>query len=202
MDFSSFDYYNWLIFPLLIFIARICDVSLAMLRTVLASKGYKQIVPFIGFFEVLIWLAAISQIMNNLNNWVCYIAWAGGYATGSYIGLYIEEKIALGIQVIRIITNQASDDLIKELKNKNFGLTLKNKNFGLTLLDAEGARGPVKMIFTVVPRKSVKEVVAIINQYTPQSFYSVEDVRNASQLNYIDGRKNIFSEVFGARKFK
>lgn len=182
-----------MIFPLLIFIARICDVSLAMLRTVLASKGYKQIVPFIGFFEVLIWLAAISQIMNNLNNWVCYIAWAGGYATGSYIGLYIDKKIALGIQVIRIITNQASDDLIKELKNKNFGLTL---------LDAEGARCPVKMIFTVVPRKSVKEVVAIINQYTPQSFYSVEYMRNASQLNYIDGRKNIFSEVFGARKAK
>ncbi len=193
MDFSSFDYFNWVVFPLLIFLARICDVSLAMLRTVLASKGYKQIVPFIGFFEVLIWLAAISQIMNNLNNWVCYIAWAGGYATGSYIGLYIEEKIALGIQVIRIITNQESDELIQELKNKNYGLTL---------LNAEGARGPVKMIFTVVPRKSVKEVIAIINQYTPQSFYSVEDVRNASQLNYINGKKSIFSEVFGARKAK
>lgn len=193
MDFSSFDYFNWVVFPLLIFLARICDVSLAMLRTVLASKGYKQIVPFIGFFEVLIWLAAISQIMNNLNNWVCYIAWAGGYATGSYIGLYIEEKIALGIQIIRIITNQDSEELIKQLKNKNYGLTL---------LNAEGARGPVKMIFTVVPRKSVKEVIAIINQFTPQSFYSVEDVRNASQLNYVNGKKSIFGEVFGARKAK
>jgi uncharacterized protein YebE (UPF0316 family) len=164
-----------------------------MLRTVLASRGYKQIVPFIGFFEVLIWLAAISQIMNNLNNWVCYIAWAGGYATGSYIGLYIEEKIALGIQVIRIITNQGSEELINELKNKNYGLTI---------LDAEGARGPVKMIFTVVSRKSVKDVIAIINQYTPQSFYSVEDVRSASQLNYINGKKSIFSDVFGTRKAK
>jgi uncharacterized protein YebE (UPF0316 family) len=193
MDFSSFDYFNWVVFPLLIFLARICDVSLAMLRTVLASKGYKQIVPFIGFFEVLIWLAAISQIMNNLNNWVCYIAWAGGYATGSYIGLYIEEKIALGIQVIRIITNQESDELINELKNKNYGITL---------VDAQGARGPVKMIFTVVPRKSVKEVVGLINQYTPKSFYSVEDVRNASQLNYIHGKKSLFSDVFSARKAK
>jgi uncharacterized protein YebE (UPF0316 family) len=190
---SSFDYFNWVIFPILIFLARICDVSLAMLRTVLASRGYKQIVPFIGFFEVLIWLAAISQIMNNLNNWVCYIAWAGGYATGSYIGLYIEEKIALGIQVIRIITNQASEELIQELKNKNYGLTI---------LDAEGARGPVKMIFTVVSRKSVKDVIAIINQHTPQSFYSVEDVRSASQLNYMNTKKSIFSDVFGTRKAK
>lgn len=190
---SSFDYFNWVVFPILIFLARICDVSLAMLRTVLASKGYKQIVPFIGFFEVLIWLAAISQIMNNLNNWVCYIAWAGGYATGSYIGLYIEEKIALGIQVIRIITNQASEELIQELKNKNYGLTI---------LDAEGARGPVKMIFTVVSRKSVKDVIAIINQHTPQSFYSVEDVRSASQLNYMNTKKSIFSDVFGTRKAK
>jgi len=190
---SSFDYFNWVVFPILIFLARICDVSLAMLRTVLASKGYKQIVPFIGFFEVLIWLAAISQIMNNLNNWVCYIAWAGGYATGSYIGLYIEEKIALGIQVIRIITNQGSEELIQELKNKNYGLTI---------LDAEGARGPVKMIFTVVSRKSVKDVIAIINQHTPQSFYSVEDVRSASQLNYMNTKKSIFSDVFGTRKAK
>lgn len=193
MDFSSFDFYNWIIFPLLIFVARICDVSLAMLRTVLASKGYKQIVPFIGFFEVLIWLAAISQIMNNLNNWVCYIAWAGGYAAGSYFGLYIEEKIALGIQVIRIITNQESDDLVKELKNKNFGITI---------LDAQGARGAVKLIFTVVPRKSVKEVIEIIQKNTPNSFYSIEDVRNASQLNYINSRKNLFREVFGIRKAK
>jgi uncharacterized protein YebE (UPF0316 family) len=190
---SSFDYFNWVVFPILIFLARICDVSLAMLRTVLASRGYKQIVPFIGFFEVLIWLAAISQIMNNLNNWVCYFAWAGGYATGSYIGLYIEEKIALGIQVIRIITNQGSEELIQELKNKNYGLTI---------LDAEGARGPVKMIFTVVSRKSVKDVIAIINQYTPQSFYSVEDVRSASQLNYMNAKKSIFSDVFGIRKAK
>lgn len=193
MDFSSFDYYNWVIFPILIFIARICDVSLAMLRTVLASKGYKNIVPFIGFFEVLIWLAAIGQIMNNLNNWVCYIAWAGGYATGSYIGLFIEEKIALGIQVIRIITNQESELLIKELKNNNFGLTI---------LDAQGSRGAVKLIFTVVPRKSVKNVIEIIQKNTPNSFYSIEDVRNASQLNYINSRKNLFSEVFGIRKAK
>lgn len=193
MDISSFDYFNWVIFPVLIFSARICDVSLAMLRTVLAAKGYKHIVPFIGFFEVLIWLAAISQIMNNLNNWICYFAWAAGYATGSYIGLYIEEKIALGIQIIRIITNQESDDLINILKQKNYGLTLVN---------AEGARGPVKMIFTVVPRKSVKEVVELINQYTPKSFYSVEDVRSASQVNYLPVKRSIWSDVFSMRKAK
>jgi uncharacterized protein YebE (UPF0316 family) len=142
---------------------------------------------------VLIWLAAISQIMGNLNNWVCYIAWAGGYATGSYIGLYIEERIALGIQVIRIITNQDSSMLTE---------ALSNNKYGVTIVDAKGTRGPVKLIFTVVPRKKVNNVITLINAYVPNSFYSVEDVRNASQTNYSPISSGMFSNVFGSRKAK
>jgi uncharacterized protein YebE (UPF0316 family) len=191
-----FDFYNWILFPLLIFFARVCDVSLGTLRAVLASKGYKTIVPFIGFFEVLIWLAAITQIFKSLDdNLLFYFAWALGYATGSYIGLVLEEKLALGIQVVRIITNQDCDNLIA---------ALNQENYGLTIVDAQGARGPVKLLFTTVKRKNVKKVVALINEHTPNSFFSVEDVKAASQVSFPIkvAKQNIFRRILPVRKGK
>lgn len=191
---QDFDYYNWVFFPLLIFMARVCDVSLGTLRSVLAAKGYKTVAPFIGFFEVLIWLAAISQIFKNLdNNLLFYFSWAAGYATGSYVGLVLEEKLALGIQVVRIITNQSCDNLIA---------ALQKENYGLTIVDAQGSRGPVKILFTTVKRKNVGDVIALINLFNPNSFYSVEDVRSTSQIiNPATGKKaSFFKSLMPVRK--
>ena len=169
------------------------DVSLGTLRSVLASKGKKKIVPFIGFFEVLIWLFAISSILKNLHNVMSYFAWAGGYATGIYVGLAIEEKLAIGNQVMRIITNQDCEKLIE---------SIKQANFGLTVLDGQGARGPVKLIFIVLKRKEVDNLINLINIYNPKAFYSVEDVKEASQLHYssLYSRNKILNKVFPVRK--
>jgi uncharacterized protein YebE (UPF0316 family) len=193
---EGFDYYNWVLFPLLIFFARVCDVSLGTLRGVLAAKGYKKIVPVIGFFEVLIWLVAISQILQSLHsNILFYFAWAAGYSTGSYVGLWMEEKLALGIQVVRIITNQNFENLMAAL---NAG------GFGLTVVDAHGSRGPVKILFTTVRRKNVVKVIQLINQHHPNAFYSVEDVKAASQIagRSIPGHQSIFRKILPVRKGK
>lgn len=170
--FGTFDYYSWIILPLIIFFSRVCDVSLGTLRHVFISKGLRKIVPVLGFFEVLIWIVVVAQVMKNLNNVACYLAWAGGFATGTYVGLRIEERLALGLQVIRIITNQNSDALIK---------ALKEKNHGVTILDAHGGMGPVKMIFTIIKRKNVRKVEKMIAHYNPNAFYSIEDIKNAKQ---------------------
>jgi len=168
---EGFDYYNWVVLPLIIFGSRLCDVSLGTLRHVFVSKGFKNIVPILGFFEVLIWIIVVKQIMNNVNNPVCYLAWASGFATGTYIGLKIEEALALGLQVVRIITNQGCEDLIKALRDANHGITVVN---------GEGAKGPVKMIFTIVKRKNVEHVARLIKEYNPSAFYSVEDIKDTS----------------------
>src|ERR1043165_1455955 len=99
----DFDYFDWIILPLLIFISRLADVTLATLRHIFISKGLKHIVPVLGFFEVLIWLIAIRQVFNNLNNMACFISWAAGFSAGTYLGILIEEKLAIGVQMIRII---------------------------------------------------------------------------------------------------
>src|SRR6476659_6047308 len=119
------------------------------MRGIFLSKGFRKLVPVLGFLEVLIWIIVISQVMKNLNNWLCYVAWAGGYATGTMVGMYIESKLALGLRVIRIITHENADQLIDHLKSVRRGVTV---------IDGHGAVGPVKMIFTVVRRKDVKEV--------------------------------------------
>jgi uncharacterized protein YebE (UPF0316 family) len=161
---------NWVILPLLIFVARMSDVTLGTLRNIFMSRGFRKIVPFVGFFEVLIWLIAMKQVMNRADNFVCYLAWAGGFAMGTYVGMRIEERLALGMQVIRIITNEASEKLVN---------ALRKANHGITIVDAQGAVGPVKMIFSIVQRKYLKEVISIIEENQPNAFYSIEDVRNA-----------------------
>jgi uncharacterized protein YebE (UPF0316 family) len=167
---SSFDWFNWVVLPLLIFLSRLGDVTLATLRHIFISKGLKKIVPFIGFVEVLIWLVAIRQVFNNLNNIACFIAWAGGFSMGTLVGMLIEEKIALGMQLIRIITKADYHELAAQLQKINQGYTV---------VDGEGSQGPVKLIFLQVKRKNKPEVIAIIHKHLPDAFYSIEDVRNS-----------------------
>lgn len=171
-DFLESDIFRWVIIPMLIFLARMCDVTLGTLRNVFISKGLRNVVPILGFFEVLIWLVSIRQVMRHLDNPVCYIAFAGGFAMGTYVGLFVEKRLAIGMQVLRIIINQNAQPLID---------MLQRANFGVTVIDGHGAKGPVKIIFTIIKRKDIDYVRQLIHDTNPQAFYSIEDVRVASQ---------------------
>ena len=166
------EIFRWVILPILIFIARMCDVTLGTLRNVFISKGLRNVVPILGFFEVTIWLLSIKQIMQHLDNPLCYIAFAGGFAMGTYVGLFVEKRLAIGMQVLRIIINQDARPLIE---------VLQNENFGVTVIDGQGAKGPVKIIFTIIKRKDIDRVRFLISQTHPSAFYSIEDIRVASQ---------------------
>jgi uncharacterized protein YebE (UPF0316 family) len=181
--------HDWVLFPAIIFLARMGDVSLGTLRGVLSAKGKKKITPFIGFFEVLIWLLAISQLMQNLSNFLCYFAWAGGYACGIFLGLTIEEKLAIGTQLIRIITSEDPEPLTG---------ALREENRGYTVFDGAGARGPVKMIFTVVQRKEMEEIETLIEKHLPGAFYSIEDVKESEKTGYAlsPKREHVFGKLF------
>jgi len=163
------DIFLLYILPFAVFTARICDVTLDTLRIIYVSRGLKFLAAFIGFFEVLIWLTAISQIINNLTNPFLYIAYAGGFAMGNYIGIIIEGKMAIGTSVIRIITQKDAMPLIE---------FLKADGYGVTYTDAQGAHGPVKIIFTIVKRKDIPSVLNIIRRFNPLAFYTIEDIRS------------------------
>ena len=165
--FSSAGVFRWFVLPVLIFVARILDVSLGTVRLIFVSRGFKFLAPAVGFFEVLIWILAIGQIMQNLTNPVCYIAYAGGFAMGNFVGIYIAEKLSLGMVLVRVVTDKEASGLIE---------SLKSENYGVTSIDGHGVSGEVKVIFTIVPRKEVRGVVELVNKFDPKAFYSVEEV--------------------------
>jgi len=176
---ASPEVLTYVILPILIFLARICDVSLGTIRVICISKGIRYLAPIIGFFEVIIWLLAIGQIMNNLTNFVAYIAYGAGFAAGTYIGMVIEEKISLGLVSVRIITKKDPGELIQYLRLNNYGVTS---------LDGEGGTGKVKMVFTIIKRQDLPHVVEIIKQFHPNAFYSVDDVKSVGEGIFPENR--------------
>lgn len=160
--------YTWILLPLLIFCARICDVTLDTLRIIFVSKGNKRVASLLGFFGVLIWIVVMGQIMQNINNPACYIGYAGGFAMGNFIGISIEKKLAMGLLVIRIFTNAKADALVR---------SLKEAGFGVTVLDARGATGPVNVIYTMINRRLLPQAEKLIHDFNPHTFYSIEELR-------------------------
>ncbi|MEI7856231.1 MAG: DUF2179 domain-containing protein [Methanomicrobiales archaeon] len=164
--------FGFVVLPLMIFCARVCDMSLDTIRVIFMSKGIKYLPAIIGFFEVIIWLVAIGQVMNNLTNIVCYIAYGAGFADGTVVGMAIEEKLSLGLTSVRIITKNDPSELMQ---------FLRSHNYGVTSIDGEGGTGRVKMVFTIIKRQDLAHVVGIIKQFHPNAFYSIEEVKSVAE---------------------
>lgn len=167
-EFMETGWWSWVVLPLLIFFARILDQSIGTLRLIFVSKGFKYMAPFLGFFEVIIWLLAVAQIMKELSNPLSYIAYGAGFAMGNYIGIRLEEKLSLGNVIVRIIPKLDTTELINHLRDMGFGVTA---------VDAMGVKGPVKIIFTIIKRKNVPEVIEVINKHNPNAFLTIEEVK-------------------------
>lgn len=168
MEFVNSDLFTYVLLPLFIFCARIVDVSLGTLRIIFVTKGMRRVAPLVGFFEVLIWLIAISRIMQNLDNWVCYVAYAGGFATGNLVGMLLEEKLAIGHEMIRVITRRDATNLINELRETGHGVTS---------VKAQGIEGDVAVIYIIARRSMIGEVLDMINKHNPRALYTVEAIK-------------------------
>ena len=173
--FLDTNLFKFFLLPLLIILARIVDVSIGTVKIIFIAKGYKKIAPILGFFEVMIWLTAVTQVIGNLDNIVCFLAYCFGFALGSYIGIFIEERIALGVELIRIITRRGADNLIQALRDEGYGITVTK---------AEGNTGKVGIIYTVINRKNKKHVIELIKEHNPKAFYTIEDIRFVSHTPY------------------
>jgi uncharacterized protein YebE (UPF0316 family) len=179
-------FFTWFLLPVLIFIARVADVSLGTVRVIFIARGLKYFAPVVGFFEIIIWLLAIGQIMQNLSNPLCYIAYAGGFATGNYVGMWIAEKLSLGVVLIRTITSKDASELLEYLKSAEYGVTS---------VEAQGASGKVQVVFTIVRRREVASVVNLIKQFNPKAFYTIEEVGFVEE-GIFPVRKTWLSNVF------
>jgi len=179
--------YAWGILPLLIFVARVADVTLGTLRIIFVSRGKRRLAPILGFFEVLIWIVAIGQLVQNLSSVTSYLGYAAGFAAGNYVGMLIEDRLAIGTQVVRAIIPGNGEEVIRHLHDAGFGVTG---------VDGQGGTGPVKLIYAVVKRKHIKEVMRVIHDVHPKAFVTVEDVRSSEEGIFPAGKYDDKRKIF------
>ncbi len=184
---------NYIILPALIFMARIMDVSMATMRIIFVIQGNHKIAPLVGFFESLIWLIAISQIMVNIDNFATYVAFSAGFATGTFVGIKIEDRLAIGKVLVRVITRIEAVELID---------FLKNHDFYFTNVPAEGRYGKVNVLFFVINRERLPIALNAIKKFNPKAFYTIESVKSASEyhLGESSGRFALFEKLTLKRK--
>lgn len=186
----EFDIFTFVVLPILIVCARIIDVSMGTVRLIFISKGMKKLSTIIGFFEVLIWIIAISKLINNLNHPILYFAYALGFATGTYVGMIIEEKLSFGKVMIRIIVQKDVKKLID---------AFSKTEYPITFINAEGKKGKVKMIFSIIERRDLPKIKKIIEEINPSAFYSIEDIKYARENSY---QTEKIKPLFNGRKGK
>ena len=184
------ELYAWVVLPLLIFLARICDVSMETIRVIYISRGIKFLAPIIAFFEIVIWLLAMEVVMKDLTNIANFLAFAFGFAMGTYVGLIIEEKLSIGMVILRIITTENSNNEIVSF--------MQSENYGITTLDATGSRGNVNMILSLVNRTDVPRITEHIRATNPHAFFSLEDVRYVNEGVFRPKKPNSITGMFHA----
>jgi uncharacterized protein YebE (UPF0316 family) len=167
--------------PFVIFCLRIGDVSLDTMRMICVVRGLRLVAVGLGFFAVLIWVVAISSVMKCLDNPYNILAYAGGYAIGNWVGMWLESRLALGQQIVRLI----SDDLDGQLAEH-----LRAAGFAVTELGGHGRDAPVKICFIAARRREVPAVLKYAIELDPDVFVTVEDVRatNRSLRRYLPGK--------------
>lgn len=157
---------------LLIFAARVVDVTLGTLRTVWIVQGRRISVFCLGFVEILIWVFAVSSVIQNLENPWYAVFYAIGFATGNYIGITLEQKLAYGEQVVRVFSRNG-DELAS---------ALRDCGYGVTVFRGEGRDSPVDMCFVESRRRNIRKIVNLARQTDPVCYYVVDDVAHASTV--------------------
>ena len=167
----------------LIVIARIADVSLGTIRTVAVVNGRRGIAVAIGFFEVLIWVVVVRTVVQHLDGPIYAVAYAGGFALGTWIGITVEGRLGTGNQVLRVFT-RIGERLTAELRAQDFVVTV---------FEGSGREGPISMLFLETSRRGIRRALDTITRQDPDCFYIVDDVRLSS------GRRGRFQRATGWR---
>lgn len=152
--------------PVLIFFLRICDVSIATLRLISMLRGRKLLTVLLGFIEILIWIVVVGTVVRNLGSPILVVSYAAGFAAGTYVGMTIEERLALGLAELRVVSRAAGAGL---------AAALREAGYGVTEVVGRGKEGPVEVLTTVVQRRSVEDLIEEIHRLDTEAFVTVDE---------------------------
>lgn len=157
---------------LFVFAARLADVSLSTVRFMMMVRGKKLLASVIGLVEILIWVTALGTVLKSLDNPISILFYSLGFATGIYVGQWLEEKLAIGIAAVQIIPN--NNDMADDIWD-----ALRKAGFGVTVLAGEGREGPRKVLMVTSHRKGLGQVLSIARRFDPAAFVTVLDAKAA-----------------------
>lgn len=153
---------------LIIFVLRVIGVTLATVRVLIMMRGRKLISATIGFFEVLVYVLAIGEVVNNLSNVWNIIGYCLGFSVGTIVGMALEERLALGYATVRIVSRYKGQIVADAIRDAGYGATIE---WG------QGRGGTVGMVYATVRRKEVDTVVTVADGVDPDAFVTVEETR-------------------------
>lgn len=167
----EFDFFDFVFLPLMIFLARVSDVTLATVKLMFVVNNARKFAAILGFFEALITILALSRIMQDASNMAAYVMYAAGFAAGTYIGMRIEEKLAYGSVVVRIISKKIPDALLEHLSENQYRYSM---------VDANDQSGNTQILFTVCKRSKVSAFLRNLENIAPEALYTIEGVKQVS----------------------
>ena len=170
----------------LIFVARICDVSIGTLRTIVTVQGRTLTAFFLCLVEVIIWITIIGTVVTKINESpILVLFYAFGAATGSVVGIKVERRLAFGMIVLRVITAVAGHSMAGRLRELGQAVTI---------FTGEGMRGPVTELYVVCRRRDLRWILPMVRFEDPNAFYITEQTRDVSKM-----LRPIFQPVTGWR---
>ena len=170
--FSS-DLFAWVVLPIIIILARMIDVTLGDFTDHFCIQGQPSCCPHPGAFRGTHMDSGYKPDLQNISNPLYYFAYALGFALSNYLGIMVEEKLAIGFLVLRIFVlkeNPGKESLMEKLIGAGFGVTT---------VEGRGSTGEVTLLYSLIRRKDLDEAVAIIEKADSRVFYSIEPVKAA-----------------------
>ncbi len=159
---------------LVIFFARICDVSFGTIRTIVTVHGRTELAFFLGIIEVVIWILVVSAVVNQINEYpILIIFYALGFATGNVVGILVERQLAFGSLVLRVITARQGRLLARRMREMGQPVTT---------FTGEGMQGPVTELYIVCRRRDMKRLLPVINEIDSEAFYITEQARDVNKI--------------------
>lgn len=155
---------------LFIFFARVADMSLDVIRILMLTRDRRFLAAVIGFVEVTIFLVAISQVLaGGLDDPLKVVAYAGGFATGNYVGSLIDSRLAMGYMSLQVFCETCNSGQITQ--------TLRGEGFGVTSVTGQGRDGERQVLFVTLKRKDLNKAVSTLDKIYPEAFYNIYDAR-------------------------
>jgi uncharacterized protein YebE (UPF0316 family) len=174
--------FRLVVIPILIFIAQVLDVGISTIGLIFTSRGYKKLAAAVSFVEIIIYLIAISAILEHLSEWQYLFAYALGYAVGTYAGMWLEEKLSIGFLSIRFITRKNPERFLKRLRREGYKPTFYR---------ARSSAHRVHVVHTVVKRRELADLTGRISRFDHAAFYAIEDIRQVSHDTFAERMKRV-----------